>query len=1383
MRYLTSRRLLPRHFNYLKACLVVFLALSLLIAFGSPDRRATAQGECRVECNATAPAVAPVSAPVSFAATATVTGCASSRTYEWDFGDGSPTSLQQNATHTYAAPGVYTWKLTTTAGASATTINTIAGGYGENAPARQAPFTTPGVIARDPQGRGLYVADDLLGTTLIRFINTSDAPATIAGKLIEPGKIRSLVGTNGVPVFQEVWDVPASDYLYTVRGMAASADGDLLYFSDEGNARIWVYNVSSRELTLAGRSLKSGNVGTLVLVDAGALGNVALHPATGEVYYISGNRIYKINSNHESVAVAGNGAATTPSERFPPAPVGGTEAPLLTPRDLAFDNAGNLFIPDTGHARIVKLDAASTLSLVLQLPLQPINPYPSGVVVAGDKIYVANGNDQTIIQVTGAGVIVAGKEKNACDYSVSNCGDGGAAASAQFNLLGSTAEPPVAGIEADQSGLYVLDQGNSGKGRVRYLNLGAAPVRVAGTTVAAGAIDTIAGSGLAAPYDGGPATSGALSSPAGVAVDSNGNLFIADTSVGRLRFVNRGSNIVTLFAGTPAQQVVEPGAIVTINKDVGAGATDGVGVNQAGFDTMQGLFVTNQGLFVADSKGGPSVALQRNGTIRFINTSPQTVIIYPSSPNSISVPPGHVARIAGGGLNPDSIGNGGFALDARLLSPADVAVNSTTGDIYIADVGHKAVRKISAANGIVTSLTLPASQYTGLGLDASGRLYIADFDQNRVLRESSAGSGSFAPVNATPLARPRDVAVDAGGAVYVTGSGDHRIARINSSGAVETFAGTTAGFAGDGGAATNAKLSIAPGGVNISVIGPPLLLPPTVNIAVGASGEVIFADIGNDRVRRIGPGSATCVKTGSITVTGDNPAPALSGLSPAFAILGGREFTLTVNGTGFITASKVRWNGSDRPTNYISSAVLTATIPATDLGQAGTANVTVFNPAPGGGVSNSLTIAISRLNPQPSLSSLSPNRAAVGIGFALTLNGRGFTDTSVVRWNGSARPTTYLSDDQLRADIPASDAQSVGVAEVTVFNPEPGGGISAGLPFSIVGSNPIPAASRLEPQGVVVGGQAFTLEVFGSNFAAASKVRWAGQDRPTIFVSETNLSAQIFAADIAAAGTANVTVFTPAPGGGVSNALTMPIGKQASTVPATSFSGDTVAAESIASLFGSELATETEAATSLPLPTTLRGVSVLIRDATGQERAAPLFFVSPLQINYLVPPDAASGGATVIVKSADKIAGVGQAQIARVAPGLFSANASGQGVAAAVALCARANGAQTFLPVAVYDQTQQRFVGVPLDLDACDGQVYLILYGSGLRHRSGLTGVQVRVGSLETPALFAGAAPGFAGLDQVNAGPLPRALTGRGTVDIVVTVDNLIANTAQVTIK
>ncbi|MGH9936234.1 MAG: hypothetical protein ACREAM_08310, partial [Blastocatellia bacterium] len=138
------------------------------------------------------------------------------------------------------------------------------------------------------------------------------------------------------------------------------------------------------------------------------------------------------------------------------------------------------------------------------------------------------------------------------------------------------------------------------------------------------------------------------------------------------------------------------------------------------------------------------------------------------------------------------------------------------------------------------------------------------------------------------------------------------------------------------------------------------------------------------------------------------------------------------------------------------------------------------------------------------------------------------------------------------------------------------------------------------------------------------------------------------------AGTLGGGVFVSGPGG---------VGAVAS-VSAASFSGLELAAESIAAAFGQDLATATEAATSLPLPTTLAGASVRVRDSAGTERAAPLFFASPLQINYQIPPGAAPGAASVSVLRGETVIAAGAAPIAMVAPGLFAANANGQGVAA-----------------------------------------------------------------------------------------------------------------------
>lgn len=235
-------------------------------------------------------------------------------------------------------------------------------------------------------------------------------------------------------------------------------------------------------------------------------------------------------------------------------------------------------------------------------------------------------------------------------------------------------------------------------------------------------------------------------------------------------------------------------------------------------------------------------------------------------------------------------------------------------------------------------------------------------------------------------------------------------------------------------------------------------------------------------------------------------------------------------------------------------------------------------------------------------------------------------------------------------------------------------------------------------------------------------------------------------------------------------------------VSAASYKGDALAAEQIAVGFGTNLADGIVVASNVPLPTTLGGTSVKVRDSMNVERVAPLFFVSPTQINYQIPAGTINGTAAIIIASSNGQASQTNVQIARVAPALFTANASGQGVAAAYALRIKANGAQISEPIAQFDQAQSRFVVRPIDLGDASDQVYVILFGSGLRFRSSLTAVSAQVGGTPATVTYVGAQGEFVGLDQANI-LLPRSLIGRGEVDVVLTVDGQAANTVRISIK
>lgn len=239
----------------------------------------------------------------------------------------------------------------------------------------------------------------------------------------------------------------------------------------------------------------------------------------------------------------------------------------------------------------------------------------------------------------------------------------------------------------------------------------------------------------------------------------------------------------------------------------------------------------------------------------------------------------------------------------------------------------------------------------------------------------------------------------------------------------------------------------------------------------------------------------------------------------------------------------------------------------------------------------------------------------------------------------------------------------------------------------------------------------------------------------------------------------------------------------ATAVSAANYNGERLAPESIVAAFGQDFSITTQAApNNQSLPTTLAGASVRVTDAAGTARSAQLFFVSPTQINFLIPAGTAAGAATIAFTNTNGASSTGAVNVASVAPGLFTANASGRGIAAAVALRIRADGSQTFEPVARFDQAQNQFVAIPIDLGPATDQVFLVVFGTGFRFRSSLSAVNATIGGTPAAVNFAGPQGMFVGLDQANI-LIPRGLIGRGEVDVAFSVDGLPSNTVRASIR
>ncbi len=219
-----------------------------------------------------------------------------------------------------------------------------------------------------------------------------------------------------------------------------------------------------------------------------------------------------------------------------------------------------------------------------------------------------------------------------------------------------------------------------------------------------------------------------------------------------------------------------------------------------------------------------------------------------------------------------------------------------------------------------------------------------------------------------------------------------------------------------------------------------------------------------------------------------------------------------------------------------------------------------------------------------------------------------------------------------------------------------------------------------------------------------------------------------------------------------------------------------LAAGSIVSAYGVDLATGTAFGTTAPLPIALLGTSVTIVDSTGVSTPAPLFFVSSLQVNFQIPPGVATGSATITIVSGNGTTSAGAVTIAAVAPGLFVLN-SAQLVAANV-ITVESGGVQVFTNSS--QVVNGAFVPLPVNLGPPAQQVFLVLYGTGIAGRSSLANVSVSIGGLSLPVIYAGP-QGGAGLDQVNV-QIPASLAGIGDTTISVVVDGKTSNAAHITI-
>ena len=396
--------------------------------------------------------------------------------------------------------------------------------------------------------------------------------------------------------------------------------------------------------------------------------------------------------------------------------------------------------------------------------------------------------------------------------------------------------------------------------------------------------------------------------------------------------------------------------------------------------------------------------------------------------------------------------------------------------------------------------------------------------------------------------------------------------------------------------------------------------PTTFTSNLAISAVLSAADIGPAATLQIvvvnpPPGGGTSNVAQLVVRAHANPVPVITGFAPAFLTAGSSGDTVTIHGTGFIAQSSVVIGFfAHSGVTYVSPTELRVAFADSEVASSSTINLRVFNPAPGGGTSSVVGFEIR--GPAPTLTALGESQTTAGQSqYVLRVTGTGFVKNSAVRFNAAPRPTTFVNATTLDATLGAGDLQAAGTFTITVATPTPGGGTSNALTLEVV--NGVPTITLLPSQGAHAGRPGFSLAVHGTAFVQGSTVYWNGGARSTQYISGSRLVAEISAADVASPGTAQITVVTPAPGGGTSAPAVMTV----RAVPAA-----TATSTQAVQLFGRDLA-----------PDDQRGLIFLSIAASA-----------PLDANSVVAFDPDSGKVTQRV-----FVGAGPSRVARSGDGQF----------------------------------------------------------------------------------------------------------------------------------
>jgi len=1156
---------------------------------------------------------------------------------------------------------------------SGTSIATIT----MNLPTAPAPAFSP-AAASYAGAQTVTISDSVAGATIyyttngtVPTANSAQYTGPITVSTSEPlAAVAVASGYSMSPVSSGQYFIGSSStsFIYTVAG-----DGTFGYTGDNGQATLADLNFPM--------GTASDSAGNLYIADAA--NNVVRKVAagTGIVTTVAGNgtagysgdngpatsaelnlpwgvaidplgNLFISDTNNAVIrfVAAGSGVITTVAGTGTPG-YGGDNGPassaqLAYPVGIAADAAGNLYIADDGSNSLRKVAAGTGIITTVAgsgqygytgdggFATSATLSGPDGVAVdSAGNLYIADTYNNVIRKVTASTKTistVAGTGPKGNVYSGGYSGDGGPATSAKLHS-------PL-GVAVDTAGnIYIAD----------WLNHAIREV-----TVGNGTIATVAGNGSQCNSlggDGDPATNAALCYPHGVAVDSAGNFYIADSSSSRIRKVTVSSLTPATAAAAPAFSVAAgtypgpqtvtlsdatPGAAIYLTLDGSTPSTVSPGyngpINVTGTVTIKAVAVApgylpsapvtaaytitlpptaiistvaGNGVYGFSGAGGPALsaelayprglAIDGTGNLYFADSSNNVVW-------EISATTGNIAVVAGNGTAGAS-GDGGPATSAQLDNPIGVAVDST-GNLYIADNFNNEIRKVTAATGAISTIAgspnrggyaghigdggfataASLDEPAGLALDSAGNLYIAD-TYNRAVRKITASTGIITtvagngvsgfggdggPATSASLDTPIALALDSAGNLYISDVSGGRIRKVTaSSGIITTVAGNgdQNGSSGDGGLATNAeidaeglavdsagnlyasswpsavrKISASTGiidkvagngycgfsgdGGSATVAG---VCAPQ-GIAFDAAGNLYIADAANYRIRK---------------VTFPAPAPA-----PTFNLATGTYVGVqTVTMSDTIKGAAIYYT-TDGSTPTTGSTLYSAPIPVSK-------SETLQAIAVAAGYTESAATKATytiKILVVPTVTWPTPAPIVFGTALSNTqLNATASVPGTFV-YTPAAGAVPAVGSDTLSVQFTPTDLADYTTASATV---------------TLVVNNPGSFVGSLSPAFTSAGSAAFTLTVNGSGFGTTSTVYWGATALATQYGSANQLTAQVTAAEVASQGTTAITVQGPA-GGGASNSLEFEVDSSAagtSTPPAFTTLTATVTAGSTTS--------------------------------------------------------------------------------------------------------------------------------------------------------------------------------------------------------------------------